>query len=133
MKSPWLLLILLITLVNQSVQAMPERDPVSISISQDSYSKDLSTNKTSGSGVATTSAQQKGHVKQEAVGSTINSGGNLQINSNGGDVAILASQISAETPTCCATKTAHRYWMITVSLSAPMAAASVTSPWVPWN
>ena len=64
---------------------------ITAGINQDSYSKEKS-----GSGVATTSAQQKGHVKQEAVGSTINSGGNLQINSNGGDVAILASQISAD-------------------------------------
>ncbi|MCB2424837.1 hemagglutinin repeat-containing protein [Thalassolituus alkanivorans] len=82
---------------------------ITAGINQDSYSKEKS-----GSGVATTSAQQKGHVKQEAVGSTIRAGGgagqgcanaesagctgsaNLQINSNGGDVAILASSVAAE-------------------------------------
>tara|TARA_B100001109_G_scaffold4202_1_gene3288 strand:+ start:45613 stop:56226 length:10614 start_codon:yes stop_codon:yes gene_type:complete len=64
---------------------------ITAGISQDSYSKEKS-----GSGVATTSAQQKGYVTQQAVGSSLNAGGNLQINSDGGNVDILASNLSAD-------------------------------------
>ncbi|MFC3680684.1 two-partner secretion domain-containing protein, partial [Bacterioplanoides pacificum] len=59
-------------------------------ISQDSYSKDKK-----GSGAVTTNAHQQGYVKQTATASRL-SGNNIQIDSDGGDVAILASELAAE-------------------------------------
>ncbi|MEH6450874.1 MAG: filamentous hemagglutinin N-terminal domain-containing protein, partial [Oleispira sp.] len=60
-------------------------------ISTDKYSKQKS-----GSGVATTSSQQKGHVKETATGTMIKTGESLQIDSDGGNVTILASELDAQ-------------------------------------
>ena len=60
-------------------------------ISTDKYSKDKS-----GSGVATTSSQQKGHIKETATGTMIKTGESLQIDSDGGNVTILASELDAQ-------------------------------------
>ena len=60
-------------------------------ISTDKYSKQKS-----GSGVATTSSQQKGHVKETATGTLIKTGESLQIDSDGGNVTILASELDAK-------------------------------------
>ncbi|ASP38602.1 hypothetical protein CHH28_07895 [Bacterioplanes sanyensis] len=64
---------------------------ITAGISQESYSKEKS-----GKGVVTTSGQQKGHITQTAVGSNLHAGGNLTIDSDGGDVSILGSTLRAE-------------------------------------
>ncbi|NRA24835.1 MAG: hemagglutinin repeat-containing protein, partial [Oleispira sp.] len=64
---------------------------VTAGISTDTYSKNKS-----GSGIATTSSQQKGHIKETATGSMIKTGESLQIDSDGGNVAILASELDAK-------------------------------------
>jgi filamentous hemagglutinin len=60
-------------------------------ISTDTYSKNKS-----GSGAVTTSSQQKGHVTETATGTLIKTGESLQIDSDGGNVAILASELNAQ-------------------------------------
>ncbi len=64
---------------------------ITAGISQESYSKEKS-----GEGAFTTSGQQKGHITQTAVGSNLHAGGNLTIDSDGGDVSILGSTLRAE-------------------------------------